>query len=86
MENKSIGYTEFGIIGASNAPVCTRRSLLAADVPQAPCIGAAPPDAQAANGVCRPVHTGRSRFGSLLLVDHRPSSLCHSATNEPQSM
>ena len=29
---------------------------------------------------------GRSRFGSLLLVNHRPSSLCHSATNEPQSM
>jgi hypothetical protein len=25
---------------------------------------------------------GRSRFGSLLLVDHRPSSLCHSAANE----
>jgi len=25
----------------------------------------------------------RSRFGSLLLVNHRPSSLCHSATNEP---
>ena len=28
---------------------------------------------------------GRSPFGSLL-VDHRLSSLCHSATNEPQSM
>ena len=27
---------------------------------------------------------GRSRFGSLLLVNHRPSNLCHSATNEPQ--
>ena len=30
--------------------------------------------------------SGRSRFGSLLLVDHRPSNLYHSATNEPQSM
>ena len=95
-------------------------------------IGAAPPDAQAVDGVCWPVHTGqgrdarraslvertvakgsttahlrvvskcalregrqrersaqviprRSRFGPLLLVDHRLSSLCHSATNEPQS-
>ncbi len=32
------------------------------------------------------VISGRSRFGSLLLVDHRPSNLYHSATNEPQSM
>ncbi len=31
------------------------------------------------------VTPGRSRFGSLLLVDHRPSSLCHSATNEPSA-
>ncbi len=29
---------------------------------------------------------GRSRFGSLLLVDHLLSSLCHSATNEPSAM
>lgn len=29
------------------------------------------------------VTPGRSRFGLLLLVDHRLSSLCHSATNEP---
>ena len=28
---------------------------------------------------------GHSHFGSLLLVNHRPSSLYHSATNEPQS-
>ena len=28
---------------------------------------------------------GRSRFGSLLLVDHRLSSLCHFATNEPSA-
>ena len=27
----------------------------------------------------------RSRFGSLLLVDHRLSSLCHFATNEPSA-
>ena len=27
----------------------------------------------------------RSRFGSLLLINHRPSSLCHSATNEPSA-
>ena len=27
----------------------------------------------------------RSRFGSLLLVDHRPSGLQHSATNEPSA-
>ena len=97
--------------------------------PNSRCIGAAPPDAQAAGGVCWPVHTGqggdarraaprrahlpttrlrvvgkcalregrqrersaqviprRSRFGPLLLVNHRPSSLRHFATNEPQSM
>ena len=28
---------------------------------------------------------GRSPFGSLLLVDHRLSGLCHSATNEPSA-
>ena len=28
---------------------------------------------------------GRSRFGSFLLVDHRLSSLCHFATNEPSA-
>ena len=100
--------------------------------PKPPCIGAAPPDAQAVDGVCWPVHTGQgrdarraslvertvakgsttahlrvvskcalregrqrersaqaipggSRFGSLLLVNHRLSSLCHSATNEPSA-
>ena len=99
-------------------------------IPQ--CIGTAPPDAQAAVGVCwyipagedtpaepppegarlplgsittgqRPVVSKcalregrqrersaqviprRSRFGSLLLVDHRLSSLCHFATNEPSA-
>ena len=31
----------------------------------------------------RPGHPGRSRFGSLLLVDHRLSDLRHLATNEP---
>ena len=33
----------------------------------------------------RPGHPGRSRFGSLLLVDHRLSSLFHFATNEPSA-
>ena len=31
----------------------------------------------------RPGPPRRFRFGSLLLVNHRPFSLCHSATNEP---
>ena len=33
----------------------------------------------------RPGHPGRSRFGSLLLVDHRLSDLRHLATNEPSA-
>ena len=103
--------------------------------PSPQCIGEALPNAQAAVGVCWPVHTGQKRnarrepppegagppTGSttiapepvvgkcalsrgpvkrterpghprtlplrfLLLVNHRPSSLRHSATNEPQPM
>ena len=90
--------------------------------PSPQCIGATPPDAQAAVGVCwyipagdghprrsrpRRAHSrrqavppsalgrqrersaqvipGRSCFGSFLLVDHRLSSLCHFATNEPSA-
>ena len=46
------------VAAASNAPVYTRRcSLMADGSPR--CIGAAPPDAQAACGVCRPAHTGQ---------------------------
>ena len=33
----------------------------------------------------RPGHPQTLRFGSLLLVDHRLSSLCHFATNEPSA-
>ena len=33
----------------------------------------------------RPGYPGRSRFGSLLLVDHRLSDLRHLATNEPSA-
>lgn len=46
---------------ASNAPVYTRRVLVGGYRSTPPVIGAAASDAQAAGGVCWPVHTGQGR-------------------------
>ena len=49
------------IVVASNAPVYTRCRLLGPTAPSPQCTGVAPPDAQAAGGVCWPVHTGQGK-------------------------
>ncbi len=51
------------------------------------CVSALFERADKENGVPRPSQAipERPHFGSLLLVDHHLSSLCHSATNEPSA-
>ena len=66
------------MVVASNAQVYILCRLLVAEGPQAP------PEGRQRERSAQ-VIPGRSRFGFILLVDHRLSGLCHSATNKPSA-